>query len=213
MAPIEVTLLIIGFILISTSYIISEKISNQRNNKSGLIDLNMITEDKLKSKIDVIADGLVKDLVEQTEIELDKLTNLKMLAVSEYSDTVLNEINKNHNEVMFLYNMLNDKEMEIKDTVREVVSMKKHVNSSDENTNIQNLQVSAKLYENHTEKTLTKDTKIAEHIEESEQQDLIINNEIILQLYKEGKTLIEIAKELGLGLGEVRLVIDLYRSR
>ena len=36
---------------------------------------------------------------------------------------------------------------------------------------------------------------------------------MILDLYAKGKTNIEIAKELGLGIGEVRLVIDLFNSR
>ena len=39
------------------------------------------------------------------------------------------------------------------------------------------------------------------------------NNQMILNLYAQGKTNIEIAKELGLGIGEVRLVIDLFNSR
>lgn len=38
------------------------------------------------------------------------------------------------------------------------------------------------------------------------------NNERILALYKAGKSKVEIAKELGLGVGEVKLVIDLYIS-
>ena len=38
------------------------------------------------------------------------------------------------------------------------------------------------------------------------------NNEKILQLSKEGKSNVEIAKELGLGIGEVKLVIDLFKG-
>jgi DNA-binding NarL/FixJ family response regulator len=38
------------------------------------------------------------------------------------------------------------------------------------------------------------------------------NNEQILKLYKQGKSKIAIAKELGLGVGEVKLVIDLYKN-
>lgn len=39
------------------------------------------------------------------------------------------------------------------------------------------------------------------------------HKEEILKLYKEDKTVVEIAKELGLGLGEVKLVIDLNRKK
>ena len=38
------------------------------------------------------------------------------------------------------------------------------------------------------------------------------NNEAILKLHKLGKSKVEIAKELGLGVGEVSLVIDLFKG-
>ena len=40
----------------------------------------------------------------------------------------------------------------------------------------------------------------------------INHNPQILRLYKSGKNIVEIAKELGLGKGEVKLVIDLYNE-
>ena len=49
---------------------------------------------------------------------LERVTNEKIMAVNEYSDTVLEEINKNHKEVLFLYDMLNDKHDNLKNTVR-----------------------------------------------------------------------------------------------
>lgn len=39
------------------------------------------------------------------------------------------------------------------------------------------------------------------------------NNERILELYNQGKSKVAIAKELGLGVGEVKLVIDLFRNQ
>lgn len=38
------------------------------------------------------------------------------------------------------------------------------------------------------------------------------SNEIILEMYQNGTSILEIAKQLGLGVGEVRLVIDLYQG-
>ena len=38
------------------------------------------------------------------------------------------------------------------------------------------------------------------------------NNERILELASKGKSNVEIAKELGLGIGEVKLVIDLFKG-
>lgn len=37
-------------------------------------------------------------------------------------------------------------------------------------------------------------------------------NERILELRRQGKSKVAIAKELGLGVGEVKLVIDLYQN-
>lgn len=38
------------------------------------------------------------------------------------------------------------------------------------------------------------------------------SNDIILEMYRNGSNIIEIAKQLGLGVGEVKLVIDLYQG-
>lgn len=43
-----------------------------------------------------------------------------MTAVSEYAQTVLEDIHKNHEEVMFLYDMLNNKHENLKETATEV---------------------------------------------------------------------------------------------
>lgn len=38
------------------------------------------------------------------------------------------------------------------------------------------------------------------------------HNQRILNMYRDGKTAVDIAKELGLGVGEVKLVIGLFRE-
>ena len=39
------------------------------------------------------------------------------------------------------------------------------------------------------------------------------SNEMIRKLHEQGKSNMQIAKELGLGVGEVKLVIDLFSSK
>ena len=64
-----------------------------------------------------------------------------------------------------------------------------------------------------------KDVKRVEEVKTTEKKSSVRkrgisnNNQMILDLYAKGKSNIEIAKELGLGIGEVRLVIDLFNSR
>ena len=38
------------------------------------------------------------------------------------------------------------------------------------------------------------------------------NNDKILRMYKDGMSNVDIAKELGLGVGEVKLVINLFKG-
>ena len=57
------------------------------------------------------------------------------------------------------------------------------------------------------------DVKTTEKKSSVRKREISNNNQMILDLYAKGKSNIEIAKELGLGIGEVRLVIDLFNSR
>ena len=153
-------------------------------------------------------EDMTEDIAGRAERELEKLSNEKIMSVHDYSDTVLEEINKSHNEVMFLYSMLDGKDKELKDTVREVQNMVKTVKRLKEETEV-------------SEETLTDKARfVSEEIQpeelqmllDSESEDVTNNNERILKLYREGRTVLEIAKELGLGTGEVKLVIDLFRE-
>ena len=47
---------------------------------------------------------------------------------------------------------------------------------------------------------------------ETQEEEQVNHNQLILEKYKDGKSAIEIARELGLGVGEVRLVIGLFRE-
>lgn len=61
------------------------------------------------------------------------------------------------------------------------------------------------------EKTVQKETDHDEVLE-MEPADNENSNDIILKLYRNGDNVINIAKQLGLGVGEVKLVIDLYKG-
>lgn len=52
------------------------------------------------------------------------------------------------------------------------------------------------------------DEVLEEEFEENEN-----SNDIILQMHRNGSSILDIAKELGLGVGEVKLVIDLYQGK
>jgi hypothetical protein len=59
--------------------------------------------------------------------KLSSISNDKLLGMDEYSSQVLERMSKNHEEVVFLYNMLNEKEEEIKNLVHHVDSVKAQI--------------------------------------------------------------------------------------
>ena len=96
-----------------------------------LIELYQLTQEKLqellqeemknvRSQVADAVDETVHYSMEKTERGLERLTNEKMTAVSEYAQTVLEDIHKNHEEVMFLYDILNNKHENLKETATEV---------------------------------------------------------------------------------------------
>lgn len=182
----------------------------------------------VRSKMQDKMEETSEDAIEKAERALERLTNEKIMAVNEYSDTVLQEIHKNHEEAMFLYDMLNSKHANIKDTVSK---MDKAVKAA-ENKTLENKTVENKAAAEKTATDKTAGTVAEEKTVDASQTETLIqpenspeigfmgetvqegqnNNEKILEMHKQGKSTVAIAKELGLGVGEVKLVIDLYKA-
>lgn len=125
MGVIEIVLIVLGVVVFIGSFLLPAgqgaqvQISEQLNEET----IREMVEKELeeaKRQIGDIVDETITYAIEKTERSMDRLTNEKMMAVNEYSDTVLEEINKNHKEVVFLYDMLNDKHENVKNTVSEV---------------------------------------------------------------------------------------------
>ena len=215
MTGLEIALLTIGLIVIVASFVFSSKSDGDTMRNVKDVTFTDKQKEDIKKQIMDILDEQIENVKEQTEISLDKLSNQKMLEMNEYSDTILQEINRNHNEVMFLYDMLNEKKKEINNTVRDMNVTKKEIEKSK--------TVPKKQTVIDSIKDMSEDTggfMASEELLREEQKDVDTrkafetgnNNEKILQLSKEGKSNVEIAKELGLGIGEVKLVIDLFKG-
>lgn len=101
------------------SFFITERLSPSELNKITELskdELGRIIDGALadaKSKVEESIEAQIDASSEQVERALEKETNEKIMAISEYSDTVMENMNKTHNEIMFLYNMLNDKHTEL----------------------------------------------------------------------------------------------------
>lgn len=240
MTILEIVLLIIGLAFCIGSFFVSEKLSaKDRENlqkltkeqieeiiKNKMADAKVDLEDKLSETID--------EAMEELDRRTDKETNDKILQISEYSDTVLESVDKSHKEVTFMYSMLNEKKQdtvemtkklsELEDTLVALDSSiaKKMDLLRDREKEIQEeiatLEASRKeLEEKSSEaKGATEPVSFTEALAEKFVDEAPKNrqndNLEILTLHDEGLSEVEIAKKLGRGLGEVKFVLGLYQE-
>lgn len=124
MTVLEIILLIAGAAVFALSFILPSKKQEASDEVRAMIEEEVkkkVTEEieGIKKHVDGVVDEAVEYAQEKTERSLERISNEKIMAVNEYSDTVLEEINKNHKEVMFLYDMLNDKHDSLVNAVSE----------------------------------------------------------------------------------------------
>jgi hypothetical protein len=121
---IEVALLILGAGALAASFIIPAKSENEDTAQQIDVELiRSIIEKEMadaKERVAEVVDETLDYAVEKTERSCERISNEKIMAISEYSETVLADINKSHQEVMFLYDMLNDKHNNLKETIKHV---------------------------------------------------------------------------------------------
>lgn len=243
MGALEIVLLIAGGIIFILSFVLptkgeqipkdAEKLA--REEIKELVGQEM---EAVRGHVDEVVEEAVGYAMEKTERSLERLSNEKIMAVNEYSDTVLAEIHKNHEEAMFLYDMLNSKHVNLKNTVSEVdrtvkeaeekvSTFRKLVPETAVKSEKQEMTGNAEKAENAektvksskaVKKTISKSTENQEpsgriSFTQGTDEEGHNNNERILELYQQGKSRVAIAKELGLGVGEVKLVIDLFRNQ
>ena len=217
---LEVVLLIAGAVIFVGSFLLPSGKTEESgiNKEAAKEEIKSLMEEEMqtvRSQMQDKMDETSEDALEKAERSLERLTNEKIMAVNEYSDTVLQEIHKNHEEAMFLYDMLNSKHANIKDTVSK---MDKAVKAAEDKAKKTVEEPVAKQPE-ETQDAKEPEVQAEETVEAPEigfmgetAEEGQNNNEKILEMHRQGKSTVAIAKELGLGVGEVKLVIDLYKA-
>lgn len=214
MSPIVILLFILGLIFIFASFFLTTK--EEEEDKNDIIEIPEELSEEQKAKIDkLLADYMdekVDSKLSDVEGKFGEIVNEKTLALGDYAVTVNEEIERNHNEVMFLYSMLSDKQKEIMTTATMVDDYRKDVEAF-----VQANQISSENYISEEEAELQAavkeiDESIAEETNTEEEQPTDSSREVILEMHKSGLSILEIAKHLGLGVGEVKLVVDLYQG-
>ena len=307
MTPLGIVLLTVGILVIVASFFVPDKedredkkdIEKKQDQIRRLMEREL---DGMKLRVNEATNETVEVGMEKSERALEKIANEKIMAVSEYATTVMEEIDRNHKEVMFLYDMLNDKQTDVKNTVRHAEAAVKEVTEATKTasdtaiyaTNVANAAneaanaasevvsaaseaVSSMPVAAMSTSTVTTEAEpavqvgnsntsmdakasvpqesvfsmaanmddmsfaeasqmmaeevapIAKAADEPEKepereltefeilerntsfQNVNNNNQMILKMHAEGVPVVDIARQLSLGVGEVQLVIDLFK--
>ena len=291
---IVIICLIIGVGCIGASFFIKEKADLNNHEKEKIVEEirgRALSEDSVKKVMARVEKGFSEKLSAISEDKLggfaDKMSEIandKMLAINDMSGQLMEKIEQNHKEVIFLYDMLNEKSDYLKDfsakidglrhelereedrikalnndlddkmikvkEVRQTVIAKpvapvevKQEKSRRVPTGIEQAKAAIKPAEvpaqaknlvkmkkevedipsdindifDTDERDIFKDAEVPEITEEIDEIDLspelteeLSTNDKILKMHSEGKSVMEISKELGMGQGEVQLILGLY---
>lgn len=226
MIVIEIILVVIGIAAVVCSYKISDsKADHQMIVKEDDGEGEEKSLEQWEDEIQDMVQEKSQEMLQEASEALSRLSNEKIMGMDEYSSQVLERMNKNHEEVVFLYNMLNEKEEEMKELVHHIDSVKAHAH--DEMAaeyqslmeSISQLREREQLLENYakqqeeTKKPAEQASNLLEKTEEKKDEEVeAVYDRDIISLYKKGNSILDISRMLSLGQGEVKLVIDLYEN-
>lgn len=171
---LEVALIVFGVGAFAGSFLIKGK--SEEEDEGQQIDVELIRSvinkemGDAKERVAEVVDETLEYAVEKTERASERISNEKIMAISEYSETVLADINKSHQEVMFLYDMLNDKHNNLKETVKHV---DKTAREAEEAANAAALALAAKAKEDAEAKAREQLEKEAEQKEEAKRKEAL----------------------------------------
>ena len=291
---IVIICLIIGVGCIGASFFIKEKADIDNHEKEKIAEEirgRALSEDSIKKVMTRVEKGFSEKLSAISEDKLggfaDKMSEIandKMLAITDMSGQLIEKIEQNHKEVIFLYDMLNEKSDYLKDFSAKIDGLRHELEREEERikalnndiddklvkvkevrqtviakpgnpvaakqeksrrvpTGIEQARVAVKPDEvpaqaknlvkmkkevedipsdindifEADERDIFKDAEVPEITEEIDEIDLspeiteeLSTNDKILKMHSEGKSVMEISKELGMGQGEVQLILGLY---
>ena len=291
---IVIICLIIGVSCIGASFFIKEKADIDNHEKEKIVEEirgRALSEDSVKKVMTRVEKGFSEKLSAISEDKLggfaDKMSEIandKMLAINDMSGQLMEKIEQNHKEVIFLYDMLNEKSDYLKDFSAKIDGLRHELEREEERikalnndlddkmikvkevrqtviakpvapvevkqeksrrvpTGIEQAKAAIKPAEvpaqaknlvkmkkevenipsdindifDTDERDIFKDAEVPEITEEIDEIDLspelteeLSTNDKILKMHSEGKSVMEISKELGMGQGEVQLILGLY---
>jgi len=241
MSANEYVILFVGFALVAISLFMVDRRKSKNAGKAAP-DTDVVFSDdelqKITNKVNDSLDSVVASHLFDTDNKLSAITNEKIITIGEYTDQLFAKLDNNHQEVIFLYNMLQEKEEEMKSTLNRMEVVRKEYQAflnkvvelrnqkaktgnkradNISNTNEGDGKGKSKSYKdepsvetNMSEGKEYKPGNDKHGVNGMDAPDTENKNERILELYRDKKSLVEISRMMGIGQGEVKLVIDLY---
>lgn len=195
MSPMEIALLVVGVIIFVISFLMPEipmkksdsEIAAEKEEARRLVEQEV---DTMRLRVGEATNETVGFAVDKAERSLEKVSNEKIMAVGEYAETVLEEINKNHQEVMFLYDMLKDKQTDLNNTIREADAAAKEIeNASNSARDASETLLRGMSVASVSQKGLTNEQKSVFDIEIPDAQPVVFNHEHEKDSPKKGRAL------------------------
>lgn len=297
MDTIIILCIIAGAAMIGASFIIKEglgidsqekeKIAEEIRSKALSVESLKKVMDKVEKEFTERLSDVAEDKMTSSTDYMSELTNNKMFAINEMCGQLIEKIEQNHKEVIFLYDMLNEKSDNLKDFSAKVEGLRKELENEEKRikalghdlddkivkvkevrqtvitrpvvdvpsktvpkknttkeepvkTPAQEVEIQTEdiptqaealvklqktqelvakpepvVKEAKPEKEPAKITETASVVPDRSEEEIkemseLSTNDRILLMKEEGKSVIEISKALGMGQGEVQLILGLY---
>lgn len=132
MIVLEITMVIISVGAVALSYWLMMREEIKEKDASGPKGDGMMSAqagEEIRRQISEQWEEMREDFMEEAKDYLSQLSNDKIIGMDEYFGPILERIEKNHEEVVFLYNMLGEKQEEFKGLVKQADAVKAEVHN------------------------------------------------------------------------------------
>ena len=221
MTVVEAVLLLIGVVFFIGSFFITEKLSPADVNKVAELsegELRVLVDrelDTARAKVSDVVDEAMDLTIDKVQRTMERDTNEKIMAISEYSDATMEQLKKINHEVTFLYSMLGDKHAQLNEAMEQMDELIRTYQSlrAMPMPDVQAVPAASEPVEPVVQPVQTQTEAVPQEVEMPEEEPKPVSvREQILERYHAGEDLTDIARNLGLGFGEVKLIVELYRG-
>lgn len=238
MEPITIVLIVLGIALLIGSCFFGKSDAKEPEydeliKRLAKRELSAEETERIRQAVDQIISDKTEEVIIKTDDYLSKIANEKIMSVDEFSKQILERLDKNNSDIMFLYNMVTETKEELKTEIanakkiKEALSKAVEKRSEEVPLSLEKRQESigksgVTLKAESVKRPVVKKEKKEQEPDEiaallaatMTQETATVEGDMpkdkILELYKSGKSIRDISRELGMGQGEVKLVVDLY---